>query len=190
MLKKHWKLISLIAVVCLALCIGAVATRQAMNGETEVSIDKVPAAVRATIEAEAKGGTIKEVEIETVNDQTVYEADVIIDGQEVEIQVAPDGTLLSKETEDDDEDDEGDDDDDDEVEIPLSEVPAEALKAAQGAVDGITITEAEMEKEDGQTVYELEGKANGKEYEIEVTAEGKVLEVEEETEDDEEDDDD
>ena len=74
-----------------------------------------------------------------------------------------------------------------EKEVPLSEVPAEALKAAQGAVDGVTITEADVEKEDGQTVYVLEGEANGKEYEIEVTPEGKVLEVEEEDEDDGED---
>lgn len=80
-----------------------------------------------------------------------------------------------------------------EKEVPLSEVPAEALEAAQGAVDGVTITEAEMEKEDGETVYIFEGEANGKEYEIEVTAGGKVLEVEEEAEeakDDEGEDDD
>jgi len=76
-----------------------------------------------------------------------------------------------------------------EKEVPLSEVPQEALKAAQGAVDGITIAEAEMEKEDGQTLYILEGTAVGKEYEIEVTPEGKVLEIEEETEDHEEDED-
>ena len=67
--------------------------------------------------------------------------------------------------------------------VPLSEVPAPALNAAKAAVKGIVLTEAEVEKEDGQIVYELEGKANGKEYEIEVTAEGKVLEVEEEDED-------
>jgi hypothetical protein len=66
-----------------------------------------------------------------------------------------------------------------EKEVPLTDVPAEALEAAQGAVDGITITEAEMEDEHGETIYVLEGEANGKEYEIEVTPEGKVLEVEE-----------
>jgi len=74
-----------------------------------------------------------------------------------------------------------------EKEVPLSEVPPEALKAAQGAVDGITITEAEMEEEGGKTVYVFEGEANGKEYEIEVTPEGKILELEEEAENDEED---
>ncbi len=77
-----------------------------------------------------------------------------------------------------------------EKEIPLSEVPAAAVKAAQGEVEGINLTEAEVEEEDGETVYILDGTAAGKEYEIEVTAEGKVLEVEEETEDDEEDNDD
>ena len=77
-----------------------------------------------------------------------------------------------------------------EKEVPLSEVPEEALKAAQGAVDGITITEAEMEKEKGETVYILEGEANGKKYEIEVTPEGKVLETEEQTGDKDEGEDD
>ncbi|MHC4487479.1 MAG: PepSY domain-containing protein [Planctomycetota bacterium] len=78
----------------------------------------------------------------------------------------------------------------DEKEIPLSQVPAEAMEAAQQAVAGITLTEAEVEQEDGCTVYELEGTANGIEYEIEVTADGKVLEVERQDQDDEEDDDD
>lgn len=76
-----------------------------------------------------------------------------------------------------------------EKDVPLSDVPPVALKAAQGAVDGITITEAEMEKEDGKTVYLFEGQASGKEYEIEVTPEGKVLEVEEKAENNKEDED-
>lgn len=80
-----------------------------------------------------------------------------------------------------------------EKEVPLSEVPAEALAAAQDRIDDIVITEAEVEEEDGQTVYVFEGDANGNKYEIEVTPEGKVLEVEREgmgdDEDDNEDDD-
>ena len=72
---------------------------------------------------------------------------------------------------------------DDEEEIPLSKVPTNVLKAATAAVKGIVLTEAEIEKEKGEIVYELEGKANGKEYEIKVTAQGKVLEIEDEDED-------
>jgi uncharacterized membrane protein YkoI len=111
MLKKHWKLIGLMAVVCLALCIGAVATKQVMDEEKEVSIKEIPAAVKATILAEAEGGTIEEIELETEDGKTAYEADVIINGEEVEIQVAPDGTLLGKEIEDDGDDDDEDEDD-------------------------------------------------------------------------------
>lgn len=107
MLKKHWKLITLMAIVCLALCIGAVATRQALDGEKEVTLDELPAAVKATILAEANGAPIREIEMETENGKTVYEAEVIINGQEVEFEVAPDGALLGKEIED-----EVDDDDD------------------------------------------------------------------------------
>ena len=81
------------------------------------------------------------------------------------------------------------DDDGDEVEIPLSEVPANVLAAARAAVPGIVFEEAERETEDGRIVYELEGEANGKEYEIEVSADGTVLEVEEEDDEDEDEDD-
>jgi len=67
-----------------------------------------------------------------------------------------------------------------EQEIALSEVPAPVIAAAEGAVKGIVLTEAEVEEEDGQTVYELEGTVAGKTYEIEVSSEGKVLEIEQE----------
>jgi len=73
--------------------------------EEQVSIDQVPAAVKATILEEAQGGTIEEIERETEDGKTVYEAEVIINGEEVEIEVAADGTLLSKKVEDDDDED-------------------------------------------------------------------------------------
>jgi len=75
-----------------------------------------------------------------------------------------------------------------EKEVPLSQVPEDVIAAAQKAVEGINIEEAEVEEEDGVLVYELEGTAQGKEYEIELTADGKVLEVEQEDDDDDEDD--
>lgn len=67
--------------------------------------------------------------------------------------------------------------------VELSEVPAAVKSAAAAEVEGIVLTEAEVEEEDGQLVYEVEGEAHGKEYEIEITADGKVLEVEVEEED-------
>jgi hypothetical protein len=75
--------------------------------------------------------------------------------------------------------------------IPLEEVPEKALAAAKAAVEGIVLTEAEIEKvKKDLVVYELEGVAAGVKYEIEVTSEGKVIEVEEDDDEDEEDHDD
>ena len=65
-----------------------------------------------------------------------------------------------------------------ETEIPLSEVPAAVLNAAQAEVPGFEPTEAEIEADDGQKVYELEGSADGEDYEIEISGTGEILEVE------------
>jgi hypothetical protein len=70
-----------------------------------------------------------------------------------------------------------------EKEIPVSQVPKAAMDAAQNAAKGVNLTEASVEEEKGQTVYTLEGTADGKEYNIEVTADGKVLEVKQEAAD-------
>ena len=175
MLKKHWKMICLMAVICLALCIGAVATKQALDGETKVPIEEIPPAVKATIFAEAKGGTIEEIEMETEDGKTIYEAEVIIDGQEIEIEVAPDGTLLGKEIEDNEDDG---DEDEDEEEVSLEEVP-EAVKATiLKEAGGAEIEEVVKETEDGQTIYEAKFVVDGQEIEIEVAPDGTLLERE------------
>lgn len=62
--------------------------------------------------------------------------------------------------------------------IELASVPRAAIEAAEAAVDGIAIVAAEVEIEDGVTVYELEGYAQGIEYSIEVTAQGQIIEIE------------
>ena len=78
----------------------------------------------------------------------------------------------------------------DEQEVPLDDLPQVVKDAALDAVEGITLTEAELEThKDGTKVYEVEGTADGKEYEIKITEAGKVLAIEVEDEDDEEDED-
>jgi uncharacterized membrane protein YkoI len=73
--------------------------------EVKVTIDQVPEAVKATILREAGDNKIKEIEAETKDGKTVYEAEWIADGKEIEIKVAADGTILKKEVEDADDDD-------------------------------------------------------------------------------------
>ena len=74
-----------------------------------------------------------------------------------------------------------------EKEIPLDKVPTTVLEAAQKAVPGIKLTEAEVERTIKGLVYEIEGTLDGKEYEIEVSPDGKVLEIKEEDDDEDED---
>jgi len=187
MKRKYWNLAGMVVLIGAIVCVMTFAVIQNNDqkasmtdnddGEEEITLDQAPAAVQATIKAEAQGGTIKEIERETENGKTVYEAEVIINGQEFEIEVAPDGTLLGKEVEE--ADDEEDDDDDDEEEVSLDEVPAAVKATILEHAKGGTIEEIERETEDGQVVYEAEVEINGKEYEIEVAADGTLLEIEE-----------
>jgi hypothetical protein len=72
--------------------------------------------------------------------------------------------------------------------IALDQVPAAVKTAAEGAVKGIVISEAEKEVKKGVTVYELTGKADGKEYEVKVGADAKVIKVKEKKAGDKDDD--
>ena len=66
-----------------------------------------------------------------------------------------------------------------EIDIPLSEVPANIISIVQDTLPGITLTEAEKEIKDNVTIYELEGKLlTGEEYEIKITADGTLLKIE------------
>jgi len=64
--------------------------------EQKVSIDKVPAAAKATILKEVGNGTINKIEQDTKDGKTIYETDATIAGKKVEFKVAADGTLLGK----------------------------------------------------------------------------------------------
>ena len=108
-LKKNWKRLGIFGVLGVAiLALSVVAGTELLSQEEEVSLDEVPAAVKATILKEADGAEIEKVEREIEDGKVVYEAEFMVDGQEIEIEVAEDGTLLSREV--DDEDEEGDDD--------------------------------------------------------------------------------
>ena len=76
---------------------------------TVVTLEQLPPAVRKTIEKEAAGNKIEEIEKEIEDGKTVYEAEVTIDGKEWEIEVAEDGKLISK-AEDKEDDDDAEDD--------------------------------------------------------------------------------
>ena len=99
------------AIACFG-CASLSAEEAQDSKEQKVKLEDCPQAVQDTIKKAAAGGKIEEIEKETENGKAVYEADVVIDGDEYEVKVAEDGKLLSKKQENDDDDATDDDGDD------------------------------------------------------------------------------
>jgi uncharacterized membrane protein YkoI len=143
--------------------------------EKQVSLDQVPAAVKATILKESAGGEIKEVEVETESGKTYYEAEFVRDGKTIEIKVAPDGTLVEKEEEKQKVKSE-----EQERTVTEAEVPAPALAALKKLAGGAELTEFAEEIEHGSTFYEGSWKtADGSNVGTLVTSTGDLVEIEE-----------
>jgi hypothetical protein len=64
--------------------------------EVKISFAECPAPVKATLNKESNNAKIESVDKETDEGKTIYEADVMMDGQNYEIKVAEDGKLISK----------------------------------------------------------------------------------------------
>jgi hypothetical protein len=62
----------------------------------DVPLDKLPGAVRATVERETKGGKIKDIETDHEGGQLIYEVEFTLDGNDWELDIAPDGKLLER----------------------------------------------------------------------------------------------
>lgn len=158
--------------------------------DEDVTLDQVPAAVRATILKESAGGKITEIERDTEDGTTVYELEFKINGKEFEIKIAADGTVLERDADDDDDgrgrghehaddDDDDDEDDDDGDDLKMAQVPKAARAALLKLAGGAKIVEVEREKEHGIDIYEAEWVANGTRHEAAVTADGTLVETEE-----------
>ena len=165
-----------------SVCIGIVAVLAfgawaVARDEEKVTLNEVPAAVKATILKEAAGANVTEIERETKGGQTIYEAEFLHKGQEIEIEIASDGTLLGREVEDED-DDHGDDAGEKEVRIPINQVPAPARQALRKLAAGANILKVEQETEHGSVAYEAKWLVNGVKHEASVTADGALLESE------------
>src|SRR5947207_9627800 len=74
----------------------AMTAEPAEAGETKVSVDQTPPAVRKTIERELVGAQLEDIAKKQRNGQTIYETDIIRDGQKWEVVVAEDGRIVSK----------------------------------------------------------------------------------------------
>jgi hypothetical protein len=69
------------------------------------TLEQVPPAVKATLEREAKGSAVKEIEKTIQDGKTVYEATIAASDGEHELVLADDGTVIKTRAQKDDEDD-------------------------------------------------------------------------------------
>jgi hypothetical protein len=67
------------------------------TSDQSVTMDQLPAAAKATVEREAKGGTVARVTQETAKGKTYYEVEIQKDGKDRYVHVAPDGKVLKRE---------------------------------------------------------------------------------------------
>lgn len=73
--------------------------------EQKVAIDQVPPAVKATIEQESKGGTLKEIEKVSQDGKTAYGADIVMNGKEQQTLIAEDGKIIKRAAKEEEHDD-------------------------------------------------------------------------------------
>ncbi|MBU0640192.1 MAG: PepSY-like domain-containing protein [Planctomycetes bacterium] len=155
--------------ICLAAIIPLTLAVWADDGQEEkVTLDQVPAPVKATILKESAGGEITEIERETKDGKTVYEAEFMLNGQKIEIKIAPDGALLGRDAEDEDDDD-----------LSIDQVPGPARAALLKLAGNSPIVEVEAEKEHGVQVFDAKWVKDGVRHEAAVMADGTLLEIEE-----------
>ncbi len=86
--------------------------KQKDEQDVKIHMDQVPAAVKATLEKEANGGRLGDIDKELKKGKAIYSANATVGGKAYEIKVAEDGALVSKKLDDDKEDHEGKNDKD------------------------------------------------------------------------------
>ncbi len=138
----------------------------------EIKLSDCPAAVRKTLEAEAKGARIEAVHKEKVDDQTIYWTQVAIAGKSYAIGVLEDGTLSEVNLAVDD------------AVLPFQRCPAAVQATFRREAFGESIKEVGKDVKFGVPVYGSVVQHRGRSYQVVVAEDGtlveKVLVVEDE----------
>lgn len=176
---KKWLVIPALAG---AVVIGGIAmTANAEKSDVGTSEGRLTIEEAKVKAVEAVGGEVTEIEFERKKSGDKYEVEVKSDGIEYDLDIdAKTGKVLS--TKKDDHGDDGDDKSHASTEnlLTVEEAVAIAMKQAKG-----TVTEVDLDDDDGQLHYEIEIEDGTYEYDFEIDAvTGEVLKFEKERDDD------
>ena len=133
--------------------------------DPKIKLADCPAAVRKTLQAEAKGAKIDHVTKEKEGDEeAIYWAEATIAGRPYSIGVLEDGTLAELNLAVDD------------AEVPLEKCPGPVQATLFGEAFGEKITSVGKDRKYGMTVYEAVVDHKGRSYEIVVAEDGTLVE--------------
>lgn len=166
-MHKHIRVCGLVA---LTLAVGAwtaVAaeekTEEKSAKEVAITVADLPAAVRATIDKEIPGATLNKIEKEEENGKVLYDIEGKLNGKDVEMDIAADGKVLTREDT-----------------VSFASMPAAVRAAAEKYFGGPGEYKASKEVEGDKAFYEVEGKKDGKKVTLKYTEDGKQVEEEKE----------
>jgi len=162
MKRRNLKLLYIAMVVCATACVITYA------GKYKLSKSCLSPAAKTALDTLYPNAEIEEAKVEKEG-LKVYEVELEQNGREVEVMLAPDGTLMEVETE-----------------MTVQELPELVAKAIENAAEGAIVNEVSkettyavvklVELAQPQTSYEAELSREGAECEIEVAEDGTILE--------------
>ena len=121
--------------------------------DVKAKIAKLPAAVKATVEAESKGATVKGISSEKENGKTVYELETLVNGRTRDLMIDAAGKVYIVEEQ-----------------LDAANAPA-PVRSALEAKGKIVVLESVMRN--GKTTYEGQVQPKtGKKFAVELNADG------------------
>lgn len=149
----------LVAVVAGVLLLAGSASAQ----EKKIKRSDLPPAVEKTVAAQSTGATIRGFSTEKENGQTLYEAEMTVNGHSKDISMTADGSIVEVE---------------EQVAFDsLSPAVKAGLQAKAG--NGKILKVESLTKKDKLVAYEAQVETNGKKSEVQVGPDGKPLDHEE-----------
>ena len=179
MKRRPWLLLAtggaLVALLVLSMAFAAGEDRD--KDKDRVSLDRVPAKVKAVLQREAAGGKIGEIEREKEEGEVRYEAEVTLNGKRYEIEVTEEGVLVEKELDAEEEQEE---------EVSMEVLPKAVLATITREASGGKVEEVEKKVHIVWTYYEVDFKLDGRDYEMLVASDGTLIKKKLEREEEEE----
>jgi uncharacterized membrane protein YkoI len=131
--------------------------------EKKIKRSDLPPAVEKTVAAESTGATIKRFSTEKENGQTLYEAEMTVNGHRKDISMTADGSIVEIEEQ-----------------VAFDSLPADVKAGLQAKAGKGKVLKVESLTKKGKLVaYEAKVDTNGKKSEVQVGPDGKPLDHEE-----------